>query len=180
MERSTFSTLSGSDAAVALRSLARRFREQFRPGELAGDTVAADLARAPLDGGPSPLELVESACRAITALQGATEQVLTFDNPALDPNLLDRSTRDRAPRNSGGGAGGSGRAVADALDGLSRAAGTLADRAQHVSLKDWGRTGRVGDTTVTAIELVQEAVASGRTYLDQLGPVLDRVRRSPE
>ena len=53
-------------------------------------------------------------------------------------------------------------------------------RAQHVSLKDWGRTGRVGAGTVSAIELVQEAVATGRTYLDQLGPALDGVRRSPQ
>jgi hypothetical protein len=173
MDRSTFSTLSGSDAAVALRSLARRYREAFRPGELTGDTVAADMAKAPPGGGPSPLELVVRASRALTALRRATEQVLTHDDPELDPNLLNREMRD-------GQAGGGLPRLADALDELGRAAEPLAERAQHVSLKDWGRKGRVGGTRVTAIELAQEAVASARTYLDQLGPALDGVRRSTD
>ena len=176
MDRSTFSSLSGGDAAVALRSLARRFRESFRPAELAGDVVAADVAKSPPGGGPSPLALVESAAQGFTALRGATEQVLVHDDPVLPADLLDRAARDRPPAS---GAASSG-ALTGALDRLGGAAESLADRAQHVSLKDWGRTGRVGAGTVSAIELVQEAVATGRTYLDQLGPALDGVRRSPE
>jgi hypothetical protein len=176
MDRSTFSSLSGGDAAVALRSLARRYRESFRAGELAGDTVAADVAKAPPGGGLSPLELVERAGRGLAALRAATEQVLVHDDPQLPADLLDRAARDRpAP-----GAVASASALAGALDRLGSAAESLADRAQHVSLKDWGRTGQVAGSPVSAIELVQEAVATGRTYLDQLGPALDGVRRSPE
>jgi hypothetical protein len=180
MDRSTFSTLSGGDAAVALRSLARRFRESFRPGELAGDLVAADVAKAPPGGGPSPLALVESTARGFTALRGATEQVLVHDDPELPTDLLDRPARDQPAEGGRGVGAGSASELAGALDRLRSAAESLADRAQHVSLKDWGRTGRVGSGTVSAIELVQEAVATGRTYLDQLGPALDGVRRSPE
>jgi hypothetical protein len=176
MDRSTFSSLSGGDAAVALRSLARRFRESFRPGELAGETVAADVGATPPGGGPSPLELVERAARGLVALRDATEQVLVRDDPELPADLLDRAERDSGAPVPGGSAGG----LSAALGRLRDAAEGLADRAQHVSLKDWGRTGRVGGSPVSAIELAQEAVATGRTYLDQLAPALDGVRRSPK
>jgi hypothetical protein len=171
MDRSTFAHLSGADAAVALRSLARRFREQFRPGELAGDPVAADVSRAAAAGGPSPLQLVISARQALSALGRATELVLTHDRPQLDPALGDRAVRDRV--------GADDESIVEALDGLGRAADALADRAEHVSLKDWGRTGLVGGTEESAIGLVQEAIASARTYLDQLAPALDGIRRAP-
>jgi len=176
MDRSTFSSLSGGDAAVALRSLARRFRESFRPGELAGEAVAADVGAMPPGGGPSPLELVERAARGLAALRDATEQVLVHDDPQLPADLLDRAERDGGSPATGGSTG----ALSAALGRLRDAAEGLADRAQHVSLKDWGRTGRVGGSAVSAIELTQEAVATGRTYLDQLAPALDGVRRSPK
>ena len=178
MDRSTFSSLSGGDAAVALRSLARRFRESFRPGELAGDAVAARrgevparrralAARARRVGRP----------RASPRCGEAIEQVLVADDPVLPGRPARPGRRGTAPPASGAASSG---ALTGALDRLGGAAESLADRAQHVSLKDWGRTGRVGAGTVSAIELVQEAVATGRTYLDQLGPALDGVRRSPE
>lgn len=181
MDRSTFSNLSGGDAAVALRSLARRFRESFRPGELTGEHLAADVAATPPGGGPSPLELVDRAGRGLAALRDATEQVLVHDDPQLPADLLDRAARDGGGAPAGGAPAGAGAASAlsAGLGQLRDAAEGLAGRAQHVSLKDWGRTGRVGDASVSAIELVQEAVATGRTYLDELAPALDGVRRTP-
>ena len=171
MDRATLSSLSASDAAVALRSLARRVRESFRPGELRGASDAADVTARPRSGGPSPLEVVQSATQAFTVLERAVERTLTLDGPTLDASVLDRAARDR-PVGSG--------SIEEALDGLRDAAERLANRVERAPLGDWARPAVVGSTTVPAIELVREAVATGRTYLDQLTDTLTDLRRATD
>jgi hypothetical protein len=174
MDRSTLSSLSASDAAVALRSLGRRYREAFRPGELAGADDAIDVRAHPPSGGPSPRELVQSATRALAALGPAVERALTDDRPTLDPSLLDRAVRDRPP------GGGADEPVTSALDRLAAAADRLAARVERAPLADSGRPAVVGGETLPVIELVREAVATGRTYLDQLEHTLAELRRSTD
>jgi hypothetical protein len=169
MDRSVLSTMSAVDAVVALRSLSRRFREAFRPSELTGEMGAADVTQAPPSGGRAPLELVLAAAKSLETLQAAIEATLTRDEPELDPVLLDRDRRDAvSPQGS----------VADALARLARVAEQFAARVEHVSARDWTRRARVGGATVTALELLQEAVASARTYLDELQKSLEELRRA--
>ena len=170
MERSTLSSLSAGDAAVALRSLGRRYREAFRPSELAGARDAIDVRARPPSGGPSPRELVQSAAVALEALGPAIERALTVERPTLDASLLDRAQRDRP-------AGGDEPPTA-ALDRLAAAADRLAARVERAPLSDSARVAVVGDQTLPVIELVREAVATGRTYLDQLEQTLGELRRS--
>jgi hypothetical protein len=170
VERSTLSSLSAGDAAVALRSLGRRYREAFRPGELTGAKDAVDPRTRPPSGGPSPLELVQSAARSLGLLGEAVDRVFNAERPTLDPVVLDRARRDRPD--------GGDEAITGALDRLAGAADRLATRVERAPLADSGRIAQVGGDTLPAIELVREAVATGRTYLDQLGPTLTELRRT--
>lgn len=169
MDRSVLSTMSAVDAVVALRSLSRRFREAFRASELTGEMGAVDVTQPPPNGGRSPLELVLAAAKALETLQMAVEATLTRDEPELDAVVLDRDRRDAvSPQGS----------VADALDRLTSVAEQFAARVERVPARDWTRTARVGGTKVTALELLQEAVASARTYLDELVKSLEELRRA--
>ena len=173
MERATLSSLSAGDAAVALRSLGRRYREAFRPGELTGAPDAVDPRTRPPSGGPSPLDLVRAAARGIGVVGDAVERVLTADRPTLDPVVLDRARRDDAEGRQGGD-----EQLTVALERLAATADRLAARVERAPLADSGRVAQVGDATLPAIELVREAVATGRTYLDQLVATLTELRRS--
>jgi hypothetical protein len=178
MDRSTLSSLTAGDAAVALRSLARRFRESFRPGELSGARDAVDISERPPGGGPSPLQLVQGAQRALASLQRATESTLDNDEPRLDPAVFDRASRDGVTGSGDPAAVGGGAGAEQAVASLADTAQRYADRVQRTPLEDWQRAATVGGERVAAIELVREAVASARTYLDRLGPTLDELRRS--
>ena len=169
MDRSVFAKLQPSDGAAAIRSLPRRFTEQFRPGELKGEPDAARIDVAPESGGPSPLQLVIAATRALEHLGKATKRTLLFDDPAFD-GVLDSDGRDqihKAPTVD----------IGAALAALAAAAEPFADEVARTPLDRWNRTASVDGAKVPAIELVREAVAVGRTYLEQLGPTLEMLRR---
>lgn len=169
MDRSVFGTMQPSDGATALRSLPRRFSEQFRPAELRGERDAARMDDAPEAGGPSPLQLVEATVNALEALGKATKHALLFDEPTFD-GVFDRGPRDRldaAPKLG----------LSQALDRLRTAADAFAEDVSRHPLADWARVAVVDGQRVEAIELLREAVATGRTYLDLLGPTLHTVRR---
>jgi hypothetical protein len=166
MDRSALAQLPPKDAAVALRSLLRRTAESFRPAEVAGEPEAADMTLG--IGGPSPLGLVLGAARALEALLDATHKALVLDHPRLDPAVFDRERRDATDRVEGD--------LGTALLRLRAAASTLADEVSRQSATSWGRTAQVGDEAVTALDLVREAVATFRTYLDRLEPAVAAAR----
>lgn len=169
MERSAITSLAPGDAAVALRSLPRRFREAFRPAELAGEEGAVDPAAVPASGGPSPLGLVEGTARALEALRRAVDAALASDDAALRAEVLDRARRDRIDEASG--------SLAGALATLEAAAEALAADTDRTPLKAWARPVTVGGQQMDVLELLKEAVATARTYLDRLGPTLEALRR---
>jgi hypothetical protein len=168
MDRSTLSSMSAVDAAVALRSLPRRFRGAFRPEELAGAPDAVDVTKPAPGGGRSPLELVLATVAALEALERAVHSTLVDNEPQLDPIVFDRDRRDAVTARG---------SLTDALDALTRVANEFATRVEHASARDWTRQAHVGDTRVTALDLLQEAVASARTYLDELERSLQEQRR---
>ncbi|MPY92055.1 MAG: hypothetical protein GEV08_03025 [Acidimicrobiia bacterium] len=169
MERSALTSLAPGDAAVALRSLPRRFRESFRAPELAGEPAALDPAAVPRSGGPSPLGLVLGASRALDGMRRAIDRTLASDSPALDGTVFDREARDRLSEASG--------SIGGALAALEGSVEALAADLDRAPLKDWARPATVGGQRVDALELLKEALASARTYLDRLGPTLESLRR---
>lgn len=162
MERDQLGTLSPADAAVALRSYARRFREAFAEAEAASGPV--DFSRTGT-GGASPALLLATTTETLRRLQRGVERALTDEGPALEPNLLDRPAPAPAnlPRN-----------LEDGLAALSAVVAAFADVAQRASLRDWDRGALVGQRPVSALDLLKEAVAVGRNGLDELTAALAR------
>lgn len=156
-----------SDAVVALRSLDRRFR-----GLLAGrseDEAADDLACRIGRSGRSALDHVVAATRTITFLGRALEQVLIDDDPVLHPAVLDVAARDW-PDAEG--------SVDERVSELGWEADALADKVTRVPAADWARRARVAahDTTVSALDVVWDAVDSAVGHLKAAEQALQEVR----
>ncbi|MFZ6002806.1 MAG: hypothetical protein ACOYXM_02630 [Actinomycetota bacterium] len=156
-----------SDAIVALRSLDRRFH-----GLLAGrteDESPDDLACRIGREGRSALDHVVGATRTITFLGRALEQVLIEDDPVLHPAVLDIPAREW-PEVAG--------SVDERVSELAWEADALADKVARVSAADWGRRARVAghDTTVSALEVLWDAVDSAVDHLKAAEKVLEEVR----
>lgn len=173
VDRNQLRSLTPADAAVALRSYGRRFRELFRTDELAGaepGESTVDLLHPAPGSDHAPLAVVAAATRAFSSLGRAIDRTLALDRPELGEGLLDRTVRDAGTLD-----------VAEpgpTVDALTAAAGALADVIARTPLRDWERPATVGGTPVEGMELVREAVAAGRTYLDDLAVSLDAARRA--
>jgi hypothetical protein len=142
-------SLSPPDAVVALRSLSRRFREAAAEAERRrhapdGDTgaPAADVPRA-----------AGVAAAAISELGEQLRRVLVEDSPELP-----------APPGATPAAGDQ----ATALDRLTAAANAVADLAAGQPATAWQRTGRRGAATVSAADLLRDAVRAGVDQLRQV------------
>ncbi len=180
-----------ADAAVALRSLPRRFRSAAAPrhsrtgddpydsdGDRSGDGDSAGEGDGSAPGtasdrwnrygpdGRSALALVVDAVRSLTLLDRALEQVLVTEDPVLHPAVLDRNRRTFHVE-----AHVSASEVLEELDDIAPA---MADRVQRTRPEDWHRTGRVAGHAqpVTALALVAEAVDTAVTDLRALQAAL--------
>ena len=128
-------SLTPPDAIAALRSLPRRFRATVMP-------TPEDL--------PTPesvriaLEAAGTAAGELDAIGAQLRRVLLNDSP--DVAAVPPAT----PGDP-----------ATALDRLSAAAGAVADLADSQPAGAWVRTGRRDGTTVTAADLLREAVDAG-------------------
>jgi hypothetical protein len=166
------SKLAPSDAAVALRSLERRYRALF--AGLGEDESPDDVARRPAGNGWSALEHVVAAAWAISASTRALDAVLTEDTPLLDPGEIDPVLRPRPGTPTG--------TLHERLAELGLVANDLADRTERVSAADWDRIGLLEDGSsrrVSALDLVRGAVDAGITHLRSAAYVLDEVRGQP-
>ena len=88
--------LAGRDAAVALRSLPRRFREILA----VEDEDPAELASRPGPDGRSVLDHLTRANRTVALLHGAARQAVMGKDPAVHPAVTDRSAREWGPGDS--------------------------------------------------------------------------------
>ncbi|MFN8037792.1 MAG: hypothetical protein U0Q07_01155 [Acidimicrobiales bacterium] len=150
------SNLSVGDALVALRSYPRRFSSLLAP--IPGDEETIDaIARRVGPTGTSAIDLLTDAVRSLGLLGQAIHQTVYGDAPVLHPGVIDPSARDWPAADE---------SVADLLAQLRDESTELADAADRVSYRNWDRTATVaGGGTVTAIELLREAV---RTATDDL------------
>ena len=139
--------ISPADAAVALRSYPRRWKGAFAVVE------DEDEGLALLDrGSPSANELRARAVGRMEAARAQVHRIRTADDPDLT-------------------------AAGPSTGDLEAAALALAEDVEGLPSDDWSRTGRLDGATVTALELVSDAVQgvsddlrqAERTLRDQVG-----------
>ena len=147
------SNLSAPDAVVSLRSYPRRFRTAVLP--ITDDPTVEALAERVGPDGRSAADVVVSVTNTWVLLGQALRQILIEEAPVVHAGVVDPAQRvwDAPP----------GSTVDGALDRLADEATALADAADAVSSRDWGRTGSVaGDgATTTALDVLREAVRTG-------------------
>ncbi len=164
MDRHQLMNLSAPDAAVALRSYARRFRELFSTAELDGGELDASV---PGRDGWSVGALLAALEAHLAAVSGGLSRTLTLDRPELG-GLFERP----AP------AAGPGEPIAAGLQRLEHTVLEAAALVERTPAKDWQRPAVVGGAASSAHELLRELVAYGRTALDALARVLEDARRA--
>jgi hypothetical protein len=155
------SALSPTDAAVALRSYPRRFRE------LVGSAQGPDQDDKDAEEGAevvraAVLEEVALATGAIAAAGADLQRVLVEPDPVLtstgDPDGLASGIPDPAV----------------ALDELTKVASGLAATVEGTSGATWTRTGIRKGEKVSALDLAREAVHGGAHHLRRAATIADR------
>ena len=161
------SNLSPADAAVALRSYVRRFRElltDFEPDE-DGEGI---VRRRPADDKPSPLERAELFAHSIPLGARALDEVLTHDDPVLPTGIIGGLQ----PEWTAAGAD-----VGSVLDLLAQESEVLARRTAEVPSDQWGRTGHdANGNKVTALDVVREVVRMGHDQLRAAEQAIEAAR----
>jgi hypothetical protein len=160
------SRLSRPDAVAALRSYPRRFRSVVLPTD---DPDTEERAYRVGPDGHAALDHVVHVTNAMILLGQALRQVLTEREPVLHPAVTDPHQRAwTVPP---------GTTVADALERLDDALAALAAQVDAIQPPDWDRGAPVaGGGTVTAADMVREAVRAGADGLQQTTAVVAAVR----
>jgi hypothetical protein len=163
------SHLAPQDAVAAFRSYPRRYAAELEGfvGDDDPDEVAARIG----PDGLSANQIVSDVCRTWAVIGGALEQVLRRDDAVLHPAISDPAQRQWDPPPPD--------AVADGLQLLGHEAEALADQVEGVhNAGDWSRSAAVaGGGSVSALELVKDAVGVGADGLARVRATLAAVRR---
>jgi hypothetical protein len=162
------SSLSPADAAVALRSFPRRYREAtaLRQGE-----SPERIYEQPGVLTVSVADLATDAVRSLSLLDRALEQTLVSDTPALHPAVVDRDRRDFTFAGHG--------ALEDVLSELDDVAPALADRIERVPAEAWNRPATIAGEArppISALDIVQEAVSTVADDLRDLEATIRQFR----
>lgn len=145
---------SPSDAVVAMRSWPRRYRSALLPID---DPIVEARAVTIGPRGRSATDLAADTVRSLALLERALHDVLVTETPILHPAVLDRSGRhwDAAVAETP-------QAVLDQLDDRSA---SFADAIERTTATEWLRTGTCSGRSVTALDLVGEAVDTAAVNL---------------
>ena len=153
--------LSPADAAVAMRSWPRRYRAALLPAD---EPVVEARAVTIGPAGVSATDLAADTVRSLTVLERALHDLRVTDAPTLHPAVTDRAARhwDAAVRETPA-------SVLDQLDDRSR---SFADAIDAVAATEWSRSGTCNGQTVTASDVVREAVDTASTNLRAMEALL--------
>lgn len=162
------SSLAPADAAVALRSFPRRFREAtaLQQGE-SPERLHEQTGML----GTSVADLATDAVRVLSLLDRALEQTLVSDTPALHPGVIHRDRRDFSFAGHG--------ALEDVLSELDDVAPHLAERVERVPADDWNRPATLAgepQAPITALDIVREAVSTAADDLHDLEATMRQFR----
>jgi hypothetical protein len=177
MATSPFSSLSPNDAAVAVRTFPRRFRDaaasatsgiEDDPDEPTVDELAA---RTGADG-RSGLDHVALSVERIEATTHALRSALVSPTQVIDHGLVD-------PEPAAGSATHSGRLDTE-LDRLDRASRALAEQVEQADARQWLVTRpTTGAATAHPLDVLQATVGMVLGHLRGLERVLREVRGRP-
>lgn len=159
--------LSPGDAVAALRSYPRRFRSTFAPVD--DDENFEELAHQDGPDGISAVTATADTVRTWRILGDALQQIRVADTPIVPRAVVDPAERSwETPVQE---------TVNSVLDQLDEHAAELAEAAAAISGDQWNRSAEVsGGGTVTAFEVVKEAVRVGHDGLDVVERTLASVR----
>ena len=152
-----------ADAAVAARSLARRWRELLSAIVEREDAGGALLSRR-LPSGWSTLEQAAHVAAVFDRHAQLLERVWIRQQPLIDETSTQAChARESTPL------------LDEALAALASAGETLAGRIQAFDVDDWDRAGTSGEERITALELTHHAIHEGVHHLrvtrDELAPL---------
>jgi len=160
--------LSPGDGTTALRSYPRRFRSAFAPVD---DDENLE-ATAHLDGpdGTSAVAAASDTARTWSILVDALRQIRVADTPIVPRAVVDPDERTwETPSTT---------SVAEVLEQLQTGADGLVELADSLSGDQWNRTADVSEGgTVSAFDVLKEAVRVGHEGLDRVERTLAAVRR---
>lgn len=163
------SSVSPNDAVTALRSYPRRFRSALQP--ITDDESIEELGQQVGPSGQSAVEITADVVRTWTVLRGALRQIQVSDTPVVHAAVVDPAERlwESPVRET----------VAEVLDQLTDGATELADDVAAVPGDQWLRTATVagGGGSVTALDVVREAVRAGHDGLSRVESTLAALRR---
>lgn len=145
---------SPSDAVVAMRSWPRRYRSELLPID---DPIVEARAVTIGPRGRSATDLAADTVRSLALLERALHDVLVTETPILHPAVLDRAGRHWEAAVVEGP-----QAVLDQLDDRSA---SFAAAIERTAATEWSRTGTCAGRSVTALDLVGEAVDTAAVNL---------------
>ena len=153
--------ISPADAVVAMRSWPRRYRSELLPVD---DPVVEARAVTLGPTGVSATDLAADTVRSLTLLERALRDVVLTEDPVLHPAISDRSARHWEA------------AVAESpqavLAQLDDRAESFAAAIEGTDATAWTRRGTCSGVTVTALDLVGEAVDTAASNLRDLTALL--------
>lgn len=171
-----FSSLPPSDAAVALRSFPRRFREASSAAVVdLDDEVDQDqideVANRPGTDGRSGIDHVAAAAARVDAAGHTLRSVLVSPTRPIDEALVTNDAGE-PPTHTGN--------LEHELDRLDRACSALADQIEAADANHWLVTRpTTGSRAANPLELVQSTVGVALDHLRSLERVLREVRGRP-
>jgi hypothetical protein len=153
-----------SDAAVALRSLPRRFRSLF--ADVDHDQSADALAQRPAEDGTTALGHLVAAARSVAAAGRGLDQIQLAEGVPLEDVTSSASTA-TGP-------------VEERLAELGWEVDATADRVERTMASEWGRVGKLSSSgqTVSALDLVWRAVDDAIAHLKAAERALEEARRA--
>lgn len=153
--------LPPADAAVALRSFPRRYRAELLPVD---DPAIEAKAMTIGPKGSSATDLAADTVRSLAVLERALHDIRITDDAVLHPAVVDRAARHWEA------------AVAETptsvLDQLDDVATSFADAIDATSTMEWTRTATCDGTTITALDVVREAVETASENLRSMTTLL--------
>jgi hypothetical protein len=152
------SNLAPGDAVAALRSYPRRYRSLLTTFD--DDEKPDDLVHRAGADGRSAVDHVDHVARSLAILGRALHDVLQHDDVTVAPATFDDDAREWQVASGDP-------SLQAALDFLTVECEGLADAVSRVPAESWARTATAAGEgrTVTALDIVREAVRTGAEHL---------------
>ncbi len=173
------SRLSPADAMTAIASFPRRYRRALAP--VRDDEAIATIASTPGPDGFSAVEIAAHTIATWTELTDELRAIHLHDDPTAQPRITKPgefagSAGSLSARSLSAGSLSAG-SLDTLLDRLEDSASAIIDISRRFSGKQWQRSAVSAEgVTVTALDLVKEAVVAGHDNLSELTRVLTAVR----